>query len=567
MNMNKIKFKTKFPVAAGIAGLIIITLGCILLMIPLRMTSLSNSSKIAKLQCQEAGTKLSMKINASADIVRNYSYIIAHLVETELILKENKREFMLSQMEMRYQSQKSLNNLWCTFEPNALDGMDDQYINKMGSDYLGIFSPWFAYDKLINSPIDDYETDYYNIPKKTKKEAMSEPYWDFINGEQKLMITFTVPIMLNDTFLGVLGTDFYIDDLTELIANQNIIGSGIFVTDKGIILIHENRDMIGKRYNFDYNEIIDNFSEESVFDKFDISENDDIYKVYFPVCYSNDVEPWIYIVEVPAKQIYAEARKTVIPLVIIFVLIVLSGYFYRKTIEKKRELEELHTVKDKIFSIVAHDLRSPMGSLVSILSLSNMNMLDAETQAQFMKDISTRVDDVYGLLDNLLRWAKNQMNGIVFSPVNFDVKNEIDAVMEGLRNMAATKMIQLNNNTENCEVYADRDMFSVIVRNLATNALKYTSADGEVTIDSQLSNNMLIVSVKDSGTGMSQEVQDKLFKLSETKSHRGTNNESGTGLGLVLCAEFVKVNGGKIWFKSKQGEGTTFFFSVQTRSN
>ena len=567
MNMNKIKFKTKFPVAAGIAVLIIIVLGCILLMIPLRMTSLSNSSKIAKLQCQEAGTKLSMKINASADIVRNYSYIIAHLVETELILKENKREFMLSQMEMRYQSQKSLNNLWCTFEPNALDGMDDQYINKMGSDYLGIFSPWFAYDKLINSPIDDYETDYYNIPKKTKKEAMSEPYWDFINGEQKLMITFTVPIMLNDTFLGVLGTDFYIDDLTELIANQNIIGSGIFVTDKGIILIHENRDMIGKRYNFDYNEIIDNFSEESVFDKFDISENDDIYKVYFPVCYSNDVEPWIYIVEVPAKQIYAEARKTVIPLVIIFVLIVLSGYFYRKTIEKKRELEELHTVKDKIFSIVAHDLRSPMGSLVSILSLSNMNMLDAETQAQFMKDISTRVDDVYGLLDNLLRWAKNQMNGIVFSPVNFDVKNEIDAVMEGLRNMAATKMIQLNNNTENCEVYADRDMFSVIVRNLATNALKYTSADGEVTIDSQLSNNMLIVSVKDSGTGMSQEVQDKLIKLSETKSHRGTNNESGTGLGLVLCAEFVKVNGGKIWFKSKQGEGTTFFFSVQTSSN
>jgi len=565
--MNKIKFKTKFPVAAGIAVLIIIVLGCILLMIPLRMTSLSNSSKIAKLQCQEAGTKLSMKINASADIVRNYSYIIAHLVETELILKENKREFMLSQMEMRYQSQKSLNNLWCTFEPNALDGMDDQYINKMGSDYLGIFSPWFAYDKLINSPIDDYETDYYNIPKKTKKEAMSEPYWDFINGEQKLMITFTVPIMLNDTFLGVLGTDFYIDDLTELIANQNIIGSGIFVTDKGIILIHENRDMIGKRYNFDYNEIIDNFSEESVFDKFDISENDDIYKVYFPVCYSNDVEPWIYIVEVPAKQIYAEARKTVIPLVIIFVLIVLSGYFYRKTIEKKRELEELHTVKDKIFSIVAHDLRSPMGSLVSILSLSNMNMLDAETQAQFMKDISTRVDDVYGLLDNLLRWAKNQMNGIVFSPVNFDVKNEIDAVMEGLRNMAATKMIQLNNNTENCEVYADRDMFSVIVRNLATNALKYTSADGEVTIDSQLSNNMLIVSVKDTGTGMSQEVQDKLFKLSETKSHRGTNNESGTGLGLVLCAEFVKVNGGKIWFKSKQGEGTTFFFSVQTSSN
>jgi len=97
------------------------------------------------------------------------------------------------------------------------------------------------------------------------------------------------------------------------------------------------------------------------------------------------------------------------------------------------------------------------------------------------------------------------------------------------------------------------------------NAIKYTPAEGKITIDSELSDNKLIISVKDTGTGMPQEVQDKLFKLSETRSQRGTNNESGTGLGLVLCADFVKINGGNIWFNSKQGEGSTFCFSVPVK--
>ena len=120
-------------VTLGIIGLTVVVLGIVLLMIPLRLTSFSNSSKFAKLQCQEAGAILSLKINTSADIVRNYSYLISHLAETDLIPKENKREFMLSEMEIRYRNEKALNNLWCTFEPNALDGMDEHYINSPGS--------------------------------------------------------------------------------------------------------------------------------------------------------------------------------------------------------------------------------------------------------------------------------------------------------------------------------------------------------------------------------------------------------------------------------------------------
>jgi len=284
------------------------------------------------------------------------------------------------------------------------------------------------------------------------------------------------------------------------------------------------------------------------------------------------------------KQEYQKQRKQTITLaialVIIFVLLALAIFFYRKIrennrelnemnriiTEKNSELEELHTVKDKLFSVVAHDLRNPMSALMSVLKLTHMNVLDAETQARMLKDVSKQVNNVYGLLDNLLRWAKSQMQGMVVSPVYFDVQKEIRTVESGLQEIAAAKMVALNNLAGNQEVYSDRDMFSVVVRNLATNALKYTSAGGEVTINSELLDSMLVVSVKDTGTGMPQEVQDKLFNLSETQSRRGTNNESGTGLGLVLCADFVKANGGNIWFSSVQDEGSTFFFSVPVKS-
>ena len=159
------------------------------------------------------------------------------------------------------------------------------------------------------------------------------------------------------------------------------------------------------------------------------------------------------------------------------------------------------------------------------------------------------------------------MQGQVVSPVYFDVQNEIHAAIDSLQEIAAAKMVSLKNRAGNQEIFSDRDMFAVTLRNLMTNALKYTSAGGKVIIDSELSDDMLIISVKDTGTGIPQEVQDKLFNLSETKSQRGTDNESGTGLGLVLCADFVKANGGHIWFTSVQNEGSTFFFSIPVKND
>ena len=270
------------------------------------------------------------------------------------------------------------------------------------------------------------------------------------------------------------------------------------------------------------------------------------------------------------QQEKQEQRKLILilaaALLMILALLFLSILYYRKTVEKNYELKKLHTVKDKLFTVVAHDLRSPISALISVLKLTNRDMLDAETRAQLLKDISTRVDDTYGLLDNLLRWAKSQMQGIVPVFAYFDVQDASLLVTESLQNVASSKTITLSNHIASQQVFADRDMFGVVVRNLTTNAIKYTSEGGDVTLSSELSDGKLVISVKDTGTGMSQDVQDKLFNFSETKSRRGTGNESGTGLGLVLCADFVKANGGRIWFTSVPGEGSTFFFSIPMKN-
>jgi signal transduction histidine kinase len=349
--------------------------------------------------------------------------------------------------------------------------------------------------------------------------------------------------------------------------NQSVIGSGKLITDKGVILVHNDSELIGKFDQNDHDEIKNKLSERKIFDGFYSLNGRELYKVYAPIRMGHNNHHWFFVVEVPAEEIYAQARKTVGLLVVIFALVVLSVFFYIKTVEKNRELKKLHAVKDKLFSVIAHDLRSPVGALISILQLANKNMLDVETQTQLFRDITVRVGDTYGLLDNLLRWSKSQMQGIVPAFACFDIQKESHSVTDGLQAIANGKNIVLDNCIRQQQVFADHDMFTVVMRNLVMNAIKYSFEGGKITLASELKGDMLIISVKDAGTGMPQEVQDGLFKLSETKSKRGTRNESGTGLGLVLCADFVKVNGGNIWFTSRQGEGSTFYFSIPVKEN
>jgi signal transduction histidine kinase len=256
-------------------------------------------------------------------------------------------------------------------------------------------------------------------------------------------------------------------------------------------------------------------------------------------------------------------------LVLILMLVVMLVIYYKKRVNDNKllqrnneELQELHGVKDKLFSLIAHDLRNPMISFMSMIKLFSLREVGPEEQDEMLEDISNKANETYSLLNNLLYWSKSQMNGISPQPGYFDIRERSNESIRSLEHQALYKGIVLYNAITSLQVWADPDMTDVVFRNLITNAVKYSQSGDIVTIASAVKGDFVEISVKDTGIGISPETQQKLFNISETTSQRGTTNESGSGLGLVLSADFVRLNGGTIWFESELGKGSTFYFTI-----
>jgi two-component system, sensor histidine kinase and response regulator len=225
-------------------------------------------------------------------------------------------------------------------------------------------------------------------------------------------------------------------------------------------------------------------------------------------------------------------------------------------------LQELNQVKDRLFSIISHDLRSPMSQLESILSLiESNNMSDAELRF-FLPEINKNIRYTTDITNNLLYWAKSQMQGITFNPEVIDLY-EITNYKINLFGIAAGRkeLILKNDVPKDTKIFADRNMIDLILRNLVSNAVKFCQKGNSITIKSQVSDNKLLVSVVDTGVGIPAENLSKLFG-NENFTTRGTANEKGTGLGLTLCKDFVEKNGGTIWVESELGKGSAFHFTV-----
>jgi signal transduction histidine kinase len=228
---------------------------------------------------------------------------------------------------------------------------------------------------------------------------------------------------------------------------------------------------------------------------------------------------------------------------------------------KNRLLEELNAVKDRLFSIISHDLRAPLGSLKGLLTLLNDKTLsEAQVTALFPK-LSQDVGYTSDLLDSLLHWAKSQLHGIHTNPKKIDMKALVEENISLLSSIAEQKNIELTNEIgENALVLADEDMTRTILRNLVSNALKFTKANGHIRVSAQTLKEGVEVTVEDTGVGMSQEVLSQLFKGNVTT--RGTKNEKGTGLGLMLVKDFIEKNNGTIRVESEVGKGSKFIFTL-----
>ena len=233
--------------------------------------------------------------------------------------------------------------------------------------------------------------------------------------------------------------------------------------------------------------------------------------------------------------------------------------------QQKEELNELNATKDKFFSILAHDLKNPFSSLYSLSQLmdENYSHLDEEDKLVALKRIHNSAELIYNLLENLLTWSKSQRGFIDYSPTEFDLVLQVEENINLHRIHAEKKGVLLKTNVKKTyTAFADRQMINTVLRNLINNAVKFTESGKTVEVSVRREEKFLEVEVKDEGVGISKENMEKLFRIDVKYKTLGTSGEKGTGLGLILCHEFVQKNFGAIWCESQPGKGTSFFFTV-----
>lgn len=274
------------------------------------------------------------------------------------------------------------------------------------------------------------------------------------------------------------------------------------------------------------------------------------------------------------QDVKMKGKNTLIYIFLVFFIVVaflslVLSYFYRQKKEavlklevKKEELEMLNGVKDKLFSVISHDLRSPLANLEAILSLMETGDLSTEEVVMLASQLTQNVQDTSNMLDNLLQWSKSQMQGIRPKHEKANLGLLVNDIIFFYRNQAEKKAITVRTFiSEPSTTFADVEMMKLVMRNLLANAIKFTPTGGMINVEIKSTLQNVIVSVKDSGLGISDNNKLRLFSNTSFTT-AGTHDEKGTGLGLLLCRDFVEKNNGKIWVESQLGKGSIFSFSL-----
>ncbi|GEM_PF-960686 len=289
---------------------------------------------------------------------------------------------------------------------------------------------------------------------------------------------------------------------------------------------------------------------------------------------------WKAVSFVPQAELYKSQEKRNFQLLIVYLLLIaLSGWgswvlarsIYRRQLAEEKihknleKLQELNATKDRFFSIIAHDLRSPFNTMLGFGEMLKEEVDNENTEhlKEYTHYLYSGILKTYNLLNELLDWANLQRRKVAFEPQTIDAERCVDEIFQILELSALNKNLNLVKLIpEKTELTADRNMFCTIVRNLLNNAVKFTPEGGTITFSAKFRNGKHIFTVADTGVGISPGNLKKLFKVDESFSTAGTNEESGTGLGLVLCKELVEKHGGEIWAESEKGKGAEFHFTI-----
>jgi len=233
---------------------------------------------------------------------------------------------------------------------------------------------------------------------------------------------------------------------------------------------------------------------------------------------------------------------------------------------KNELLQTINAEKDKFFSILAHDLKGPLSAFLGATQIltEEIQTMTLEEIKEITISMKESAYNIYGLLENLLEWSRLKRGMMNFSPEKINVKQTTTACIEVLKESAHKKKIKINYSLpEDLEIYADSHMFETVIRNLISNAIKFTPKSGEINVSATTTtDNNIEIKIRDTGIGMNKELIDRLFLLNEKTNRKGTEGEPSTGLGLFLCKEFIEKHNGKLWVESEEGKESTFSFTI-----
>ncbi len=286
--------------------------------------------------------------------------------------------------------------------------------------------------------------------------------------------------------------------------------------------------------------------------------------------------------EIEAQKKFRNVLFVLIALSLVIVVLVTYLYIVKKRSNQVLQeandkvqlqnvaLQDLNATKDKFFSIISHDLRGPLNSLTSFsgLLINHTDSLSKEEIKMLAQDLDKSLKNLFALLENLLEWSRSQTGQIEFRSDKFDLATLLEENKELLKAQANNKKITIENTCHQEQpIYAHRNSVNTVVRNLISNAIKFTPEGGTITLGIKPQQDHVVVSIADNGVGMSKDIVAKLFRIDTKHTTKGTANEKGTGLGLILCKEFIEKNGGRIWVESEEGKGSVFLFTLPVSKN
>jgi PAS domain S-box-containing protein len=232
--------------------------------------------------------------------------------------------------------------------------------------------------------------------------------------------------------------------------------------------------------------------------------------------------------------------------------------------EKNKQLNEEINNRDKFFSIISHDLKKSFQHLIGFpeLLLVNYDSYSNDKIREMIDIVRKDAENTYTLLENLFEWSQAKRGAMTFEPRYFNLPELAETSLNLLQPLARSKELEMSHNIPDIKVYGDKNMLYSVLRNLIHNAIKFSQTKGKVKVSARFEDDTLYVSVHDNGTGMPEEIRENLFRMEKDVSRTGTIGEKGSGLGLILCKEFVEKHGGTIWVEKTSEKGTTFSFSI-----